>query len=381
MPHWPFDRSDAVTYSNIISGTGSLTQLGAGTLILTGANTYTGGTIISEGTLQIGNGGVIGSVTGDILDNAALAFDRSDIITYGGVISGTGSLSQNGTGTLILTADNTYTGGTTISAGILQIGDGGTTGSVTGDILDDTSLVFDRSDTVTYDGVISGGGSLAQNGAGTLILTGANAYTGGTTISAGILEIGDGSIRGSITGNILDNAALIFNRSDAITYGGLISGTGGSRPNWAPVRSSSRPTTPTPAARTTISDGTLQIGNGGIIGSVTGDILDNAAALAFDQQCDAVTYSNIIIRHRQFDPTGCGHADAHRCQHLHRRHHNLRGATLQIGNGGVPSAASPATSWTMPHWPSITARQYHLTPASDLPAPAASSQNSGHGHA
>ena len=55
--------------------------------MLNGAITYTGGTIISEGTLQIGNGGVIGSVTGDILDNAALAFDRSDNITYAGVRS------------------------------------------------------------------------------------------------------------------------------------------------------------------------------------------------------------------------------------------------------------------------------------------------------
>ena len=86
-------------------------------------------TTISAGTLQIGNGGTTGSVAGDVVDNAALVFNRSDALTYGGVISGTGSLTKSGTGTLTLTGDNTYTGGTTISAGTLQIGNGGTTGS------------------------------------------------------------------------------------------------------------------------------------------------------------------------------------------------------------------------------------------------------------
>ena len=156
----------STTYAGIIQGTGGLTVTG-GTQTLSGANTYTGATTISAGTLQIGNGGTTGSVVGDIVDNAALVFNRSDTLTYGGAISGTGSLTKIGTGTLTLTGDNTYTGGTTISAGTLQLGNGGTTGSVAGNIVDNAALTFNRSDTLTYGGVISGTGSLTQAGTGT----------------------------------------------------------------------------------------------------------------------------------------------------------------------------------------------------------------------
>ncbi len=79
--------------------------------MLSGTDTYSGGTTISAGTLQIGGGGTAGSVVGNIVDNGALVFNRSDAVTFAGVISGTGTLDKQGAGTLALTGVNTFTAG------------------------------------------------------------------------------------------------------------------------------------------------------------------------------------------------------------------------------------------------------------------------------
>ncbi|PVY30454.1 autotransporter-associated beta strand repeat-containing protein, partial [Paraburkholderia silvatlantica] len=163
------------------------------TTVLTGVNTYTGGTTISAGTLQLGNGTTNGSITGNVTDNAILAFDPASgtTMTEPGVISGTGQVQQIGTGTTVLTGTNIYTGGTTISAGTLQLGNGSTNGSIAGNITDNATLAFDPASgsTMTEAGVISGIGQVEQIGAGTTVLSGVNTYTGGTTINAGTLQI------------------------------------------------------------------------------------------------------------------------------------------------------------------------------------------------
>ena len=232
-----FDRSDSVIFGGRVTGTGSLTQAGTGILILTD-NAYTSGVTISGGTLQVGNGGTTGSIFGDVTDNGSLVFDYGDspgfMHGYGGVISGNGRVVKSGRGVLVLTGDSTYTGGTTISGGTLQIGQLGgqigIAGSITGDVTDNGSLVFARNDDLTFNGVVRGNGSLEQAGMGTLTLTGTNTYAGGTTISLGTLQIGNGGTTGSITGNVIDDAyygSLIFNRSDDLSYDGVISGSGG----------------------------------------------------------------------------------------------------------------------------------------------------------
>ena len=113
------DAGTASALSGLISGPGAWTKSGPGLLIMSGANTYTGGTIINAGTLQLGNGGTAGSITGNVLNNGILAFNRSDFVTFDGLISGTGALAKLGNGTLALPNSNIYSGGTTISAGTI----------------------------------------------------------------------------------------------------------------------------------------------------------------------------------------------------------------------------------------------------------------------
>jgi outer membrane autotransporter protein len=215
-------------------GPGSLVKVGSGTLILSGDNTYTGGTTISGGTLQLGNGGTSGSIVGDVTDNGTLAINRSDVFTFGGVISGIGGFAQNGTGTTILTANNTYTGPTAVNAGILQAGapnvfapssaftvaSGATlnlasfdqtigslagAGSVT---LGSGTLTTGNDTTSTiFAGTISGSGSLIKIGGGTFVLSGTNAYTGNTVVNAGTLEV-DGTIANSASVTVNAGAKL-----------------------------------------------------------------------------------------------------------------------------------------------------------------------------
>lgn len=252
-----FDRSDAYAYDGVISNVGHVEQAGPGTTILTGDSTYTGGTTISAGVLQLGDGGASGSIVGDVVDNGILAFDRSDSYTFAGLISGTGSVSQLGAGTTILTANNSYTGGTTISAGTLQLGNGGTNGSIVGDVVDNGSFAIDHSDTFTFGGAISGGGDFSQIGGGTTILTADNSYTGGTTISAGVLQLGNGGTTGAIVGDVANNGSLRFFRSDDIGFDGLISGTGSVVKNGAGILTLTADNSYT--GGTTLNSGTLLI--------------------------------------------------------------------------------------------------------------------------
>ncbi len=199
---WRFDTNGQnVTLATALGGgsTAGLTKEGTGTLVLTAANTYSGTTVLNGGTLQIGNNGAAGSISGDVANAAALTFRRSDVYTYAGVVSGTGAVTQNG-GTLILTGANSYTGTTTITAGTLQLGNGGATGELAGgNIVNSGTLAFDRTGTLDLTGVISGSGTLTKSGPGTLVLSGANTYAGPTTVNAGRLGLASNTALGNST--------------------------------------------------------------------------------------------------------------------------------------------------------------------------------------
>ena len=222
------DRSDAgLILSGVISGTGTLVQMGTGTSILTAANTYSGRTTISAGTLQLGNGGITGSIVGNVVDNGALQFNRTDAgLNLAGNITGTGSVIQAGTGTVTLSGTNTYSGVTTVSAGTLLAGSttalsvnsaftvsgatldlGGfsnTIGSLAGtgtvtDSVAGTAVLSAGSNnaTTTFSGTLQNGtGALAltKSGTGILTLSGTNTYSGATTVSAGTLQAGSGRV-------------------------------------------------------------------------------------------------------------------------------------------------------------------------------------------
>lgn len=257
------------TYSNfdtfIKADASNITLTGAASQradwnIIAGTLTVSGGQAIADtaeisladgATFALSDPETIGSLTG--LGTVSLAANTLSLTAggnYGGVIEGTGNIVLTG-GTLFLSGANTFSGTTTIGGGTLALSGSGTLAASEGivdngtfDISGAFSSVFIKklsgSGTVTlgaqtlvltaangtFAGVISGNGGLAITG-GTEILTGANTYTGTTTIVAGTLQIGSGGTAGAIAGqSVVNNGELIFNRSDALTYSGVISGTG-----------------------------------------------------------------------------------------------------------------------------------------------------------
>jgi fibronectin-binding autotransporter adhesin len=314
-----FNRTGSVTVSGAISGTGAVTNDGTGTVILAGDNTYTGGTRINAGTLQIGNGGGTGKLdpASSIVDNGTLIFNSTGAFTMNGgtTISGTGQLIKRGAGLLKLLSAQTYTGGTTIDAGAsVQISQG-VAGSFsgTGTITNNGTLIFIRQDNGVF-GItnnIIGTGSVVEdvnnpnNGDSTLL--GTNTYTGGTVIKGGSIVLGDGltPFLGTIVGDVsmtnfstfAGNAtvsSLIFNHpaGDDMTFPGNITGQG------QVVQEGLNVVTLTGATNTynggtIISNGTVRVGAGGAVGSIgTGNVTDSGT-LVFNRS-GSLSFGGVI---------------------------------------------------------------------------------------
>ena len=129
------DSTAAYTITATIGGSGTpLVKSGSGTLTLTGANTYSGGTTISAGTLQIGNNGTAGTLgSGSVVNNGTLSFHRTDTTTFSGTMTGAGTLAVARGGTLTLasgasvTQANVYAGdgsAATLGAGTFTVQSG-----------------------------------------------------------------------------------------------------------------------------------------------------------------------------------------------------------------------------------------------------------------
>ncbi|MDH4986713.1 autotransporter-associated beta strand repeat-containing protein [Aminobacter anthyllidis] len=343
---------NAGSYATKLTGTAVLNKIGSGTVTLTGTNTYTGGTNLSGGTLSVASDASLGngalSFSGGTLNATAsfatgrdatlgasgggLSADAGMTLTYNGLLSGAGALSTSGAGTVVLGAANTYAGGTAVNAGTLRLGTGGsllfgkdlsvaagatfdlngkaqTIGRLTGTgamSLGAGALTTGQGDvSSTFAGGTSGTGSLTKVGTGLLTLTGANTHSGGTTVSGGQLQIGDGGTSGSLDGNVAlaSGTTLSFNRTGALTFGGVISGGGAVTMLGGGTTTLTADNTYTNG--TEIYAGTFQLGNGGTSGSVLGTINNYNGTLAVNRS-DTYTLANNINGNGGFSQRGTG---------------------------------------------------------------------------
>ncbi len=224
------------TISAVIGGSSGMTKAGAGDLVLTANNAYTGGTTVSAGTLELASAigyGTLGlsnaggwTITGTMKVDSGVCqyFPNAGVTLYGGTLTGVG-VGAYGYGQYVV--DNP---GVTIH----QVGAGTSTinaaGGVT--IAGAGALTFnvDNGGEILVSSVINGGGGgVTETGAGLLLLTGANTYTGPTTISGGTLQLGDGSAGddGSLaTSSISNSGAIVYNLNGNQTAAYAISGSG-----------------------------------------------------------------------------------------------------------------------------------------------------------
>jgi autotransporter-associated beta strand protein len=238
-----------LTWSGNITGPGQLIKEGLGVLTLTGlTNTYTGGTMVTQGTLQVASDDKLGKAGTAItliqggslwasgtfttarpitLLNGGGTFQVSDgqTLTLTGSLQG-GPFTKVGAGTLVLAGTSNDTGTIFQNGGTVQ----GNTSTLVGDIAFDAnaqntiarSVTFDQTTDGTFAKKITGIGSLTKTGTGKLILSGDNSYSTGTTVAAGTLQGTSKSLQGAIA----NNAAVIFDQAFDGTYAGNMTGSG-----------------------------------------------------------------------------------------------------------------------------------------------------------
>ena len=304
-----------------ITGSGSLTKVGSGTLLLSAINDYTGVTTVNGGTLQLSGGTAIpgavvlalapgaavldlngtnvtiGSLSGGgsvTLGTGTLTVVNATNTSFGGVISGAGGLIKQGAGTLTLTNTNTYDGSTAVNAGTLTVTTNGGLGSAVG------GTTIASGATLAVDGSGGTGGGITYSTAEPVILNGgtlnnvagANSFAGPMTLSAAS-SINSTAGTLTLTGGIATGTIAPFN----VTFSGVgnttvsstkITGNGGliKTGTGTLILSAANDYT----GVTTINAGTLQLSGGSTIGAI---VLANAAGTVLDLHGTNETISSL----------------------------------------------------------------------------------------
>lgn len=255
-----FSTTSGISLGGDLTGQGGLNFTGGGIFFIGGAASYSGPTVISDGTLRVGLGYTSGSLSGDVTNNGTLVFDKEGFYTYSGVVSGTGGFVV-ARGILTLSSAQSYTGPTLVNPSTVLVLPTGVDfglsastvvtvpgaavlnlsgrnqkfaglegiGNVYSQGTPGANLILDVPSNQTHNfsgtlGSLYPDFALTKAGPGIQVLSGVNNYTGGTTIEAGTLEIG--SIA-SLPGNVTNNGTLAFSKPSDFTFPHVVSGTGG----------------------------------------------------------------------------------------------------------------------------------------------------------
>jgi autotransporter-associated beta strand protein len=312
-----------------LAGVAALTKSGAGTVTLSGASSYSGGTTINGGTLSVSSSANLGSLAGGLtinagtleiatgfttgraisLGNSASTFqiDAGQTYTVTSAIGGTGTLNKTGAGTMVVSGSNTFSGGTVVSAGTLQLGSserlfdtgalnisGGsfdlrtfteTTGGVT---LSSGSIVGTGAGTLTgsaytfqsgtVSAIIAGTGTVTKNTSGLVTLSGNNTYSGSTTIAAGILQVNSNNALGTTaSGTTVANGADLNLNNVSYTTAEPLTLNGSGISNGGALSNSGTSTFAGPINAAT--NATINAGGGTL--NLTGGISKNGTTLTF----------------------------------------------------------------------------------------------------